>query len=446
MNQTLAEPVSLKPIKTAERINSLDVIRGIALLGILLMNINGMGLPFAYSDPTVAGGADGLNLKVWIVNNMLFEGTMRGLFTLLFGAGVILLTSRLEKNGAGLTTADIYYRRILWLLLFGIINVYVLLWNGDILYPYAIFGLMLFPFRNAGVKKLFLVAGILISVGILWDISDYHTKLHVQKEGMELQALKEMGNELTKKQEESMEKWQKLKTKHTQEEINEQIKKMHQSYFKVMMAKVNENQFMQTWFPYRIWPWDILSFMLIGMAFFKLRIFHGERTPLFYLIMLITGYLVGLSINFMETRMVLDSNFDAVVISKADQTYQIGRLFTTMGHVGLFMLFIKSGILRFLQKSLAAVGTMALTNYLTHSIVTSAIFYGDGFSMYGKLQRYELYYIVAGIWIFQLIVSPIWLKYFLYGPAEWIWRSLTYQKMQAFRIKSEASQIKLSLT
>lgn len=437
MNQTLAETVSLKPIKTAERINSLDVIRGIALLGILLMNINGMGLPFAYSDPTIAGGADGLNLKVWIANNMLFEGTMRGLFTLLFGAGVILLTSRLEKSGAGITTADIYYRRILWLLLFGIINVYVLLWNGDILYPYAIFGLMLFPFRNANFKKLLLIAGILISIGILWDISDYHNKLHLQKEGTEIQVLKEKGNVLSKEQEKTLGEWEKVKTKHTQEEVNKEIEKMHQSYFKVMIAKVESNQFMQTWFPYRIWPWDILSFMLIGMAFFKLLIFHGERTRLFYLIMMITGYLVGLTVNYMETRMVLDSNFDAVVISKADQTYQIGRLFTTMGHVGLFMLFIKSGTLRFLQKSLAAVGKMALSNYLTHSVVTSIIFYGDGFSMYGKLQRFELYYIVAGIWIFQLIMSPIWLKYFLYGPAEWIWRSLTYQKMQAFRIKTE---------
>jgi uncharacterized protein len=437
MNQTLSETSSLKPIKTSERINSLDVIRGIALLGILLMNINGMGLPFSYADPTIAGGADGLNLKVWIVNNMLFEGTMRGLFTLLFGAGVILLTSRLEKSGAGITTADIYYRRILWLLLFGIINVYILLWNGDILYPYAIFGLMLFPFRNAPVKKLFIVAGILISIGVLWDISDYQNKLHIQKEGTEIQALKEQGKVLSKKQEETLGEWEKIKTKHSPEEVAEEIEKMHQSYFKVMLAKVKENQFMQTWFPYRIWPWDIFSFMLIGMAFFKLRIFHGERTRLFYLIMLITGYLVGLTVNYMETRMILDSNFDAVVMYKADQTYQLGRLFTTLGHVGLFMLFIKSGILRFLQKSLAAVGTMALTNYLTHSIVTSIIFYGDGFSMYGKLQRYELYYIVAGIWIFQLIASPIWLKYFIYGPAEWIWRSLTYQKMQDFRIKTE---------
>jgi len=137
---------------------------------------------------------------------------------------------------------------------------------------------------------------------------------------------------------------------------------------------------------------------------------------------------------YLETKMLIDSNFDPVIISKADQSYQIGRLFTTLGHIGLFMLFIKSGILRFLQKSLAAVGKLALTNYLTHSVVTSIIFYGDGFALFGELERYELYYIVAAIWIMQLIFSPIWLKYFLYGPAEWVWRSLTYQQKQPFRI------------
>ena len=426
------------PLNASERINSLDVIRGIALLGILLMNINGMGLPFAYSDPTIAGGADGLNLKVWIVNNMLFEGTMRGLFTLLFGAGVILLTSRLEKSGAGIATADIYYRRTLWLLLFGIVNVYIFLWHGDILYPYAIFGLMLFPFRNASVKKLFLVAGILIVLGIIWDVADYHSKLNLQKEVTEIQAIKGLENEITKAQEDKIKEWDKFTTKHTKEEVDELIEKMHQSYFTVLFDKVKGNQFMQTWLPYRLWVWDILSFMLIGMAFFKLRIFHGERSNRFYLLMLLVGYLIGLSINYFETKMLLGDNFHALTILKADQTYQIGRLFTTMGHIGLFMLFIKSGSLRFLQKSLAAVGKLALTNYLMHSIVTSVIFYGDGFSMFGMLQRYELYYIVAGLWIFQLIYSPVYLKYFLYGPAEWIWRSLTYGKRQRFLVRSAA--------
>ena len=114
METATNQPV-FNPTQKKSRINSLDVIRGIALLGILLMNINGMGLPFSYSDPTIAGGSDGINLNVWIANNMLFEGTMRGLFTLLFAAGVILLTSFLEKSGAGITTADIYYRRMLCL-------------------------------------------------------------------------------------------------------------------------------------------------------------------------------------------------------------------------------------------------------------------------------------------------------------------------------------------
>lgn len=436
MNQTAEKTLTFAPVKASERINSLDVIRGIALLGILLMNINGMGLPFAYLDPTISGGSDGLNLLVWEINSLFFEGTMRGLFTLLFGAGVILLTSRLEKKGAGIFTADIYYRRILWLLIFGIGNVYILLWDGDILYPYAIFGLMLFPFRNTPVKKLFLVAGILVSIGILWDISDYHNKLELQKEALAIQNLQDQGQVISEVQESTLEEWTKFKTKHTQEEVDELIAQMHQGYFAVLQAKIEQNQFMQTWFPYRLWVWDILSMMLVGMAFFKLGIFQGQRSNRFYLLMLLIGYGLGLSINYYETKTMIDSNFDSLVILRMDQTYQVGRILVTMGHVGLFMLFIKSGILKFLQRSLAAVGRLALTNYLMHSIVTSIIFYGDGLALYGELQRYQLYYIVGGIWLFQLIVSPIYIKYFAYGPAEWIWRSLTYQKLQPIRLKN----------
>ncbi len=430
-NQKLVE--SFQPTLQKDRINSLDVIRGIALLGILLMNINGMGLPFAYSDPSVAGGAEGLNLKVWIMNNMLFEGTMRGLFTLLFGASVILLTSGLEKKGAGIMTADIYYRRTLWLLLFGIVNVYIFLWHGDILYPYALLGLTLFPFRNASVKTLFTCAGALLLVGALWYISDYHNELNIQNDGIEIQKLKDTGVTLSTEQESKLTAWTKQKAKHTEEEIKEDIDAKQKGYFSVMLYKVKQNQFMQTTLMYRLWPWDILSFMLIGMAFFKLRIFHAEKSMKFYFTLMTIGYLVGLSINYFETKMIIDSNFDAVIIAKADQTYDLGRLFTTLGHVGLAMLFIKSGILPFLQKALAAVGKMTLSNYLFTAIVTTIIFYGFGFGLYGKLERYELYYIVAGFWIFQLIVSPIWLKYFKYGPAEWLWRSLTYQKIQDFR-------------
>ena len=116
-NMTLAEPV-----RSRERIHSLDVIRGVALFGILLMNITMFGMPTAaYTDPTVWGGANDANLWTWITTTMLFEGTQRGIFSILFGAGVILLTSRLEAGGRS-DVADIYYRRLIWLVLFGVIH------------------------------------------------------------------------------------------------------------------------------------------------------------------------------------------------------------------------------------------------------------------------------------------------------------------------------------
>ena len=130
---------------------------------------------------------------------------------------------------------------------------------------------------------------------------------------------------------------------------------------------------------------------------------------------------------------MINHQFDIISMSKAGQTYQLGRLFTTLGHIGLFMLFIKSGILQFLQKALAAVGKMALSNYLVHTVICNTLFMGFGFELFGELQSYELYYIVLGIWVIQLIYSPLWFKYFRYGPAEWLWRSLTYVKKQPFR-------------
>lgn len=433
MNAIIGQPV-FTPTQRKSRINSLDVIRGIALLGILLMNINGMGLPFSYSDPSVLGHTEGLNFYVWVTNELLFEGTMRGLFTLLFGAGVILLTGRLIKDGAGISTADIFYRRMIWLLLFGIANVWILLWHGDILFPYALFGLFLFPFRNLPVKNLILIGAILIGIGILWDISDYKNNVKLKQEAEIAMESKSAGIELTAEESSTLNEWEKLNTKKTTDEVSEEIERMNKGYFEVINNKVKLNQWMQTWLPYRLWVWDILSYMFIGMAFFKLRIFHGERSTRFYFLMAFIGYLIGININFYETQLIVQSNYDVVTMSKAGQTYQLGRIAVTMGHIGLFMLFIKSGIIAFLQRTLAAVGRMALTNYLMHSIITSIIFYGFGFGLYGVLERYELYYIVFGIWIFQLIASPIWLKYFQFGPIEWLWRSLTYGKKQPFKI------------
>jgi uncharacterized protein len=150
---------NLGPVNSDERINSLDVLRGVALLGILLMNIVGFGMVFnAYNDPTVMGGAGGWNLRVWATNSMLFEGTMRAMFSMLFGVGMILMTTRMEKRGGGIEVADIYYRRTIVLLIFGLIHAYLILWAGEVLFAYGLFGLFLFPFRNTAPKKLIIAS------------------------------------------------------------------------------------------------------------------------------------------------------------------------------------------------------------------------------------------------------------------------------------------------
>src|SRR5688500_2462395 len=153
-----------RPVDQAERITALDALRGFAVLGILLMNIVAMGMNGAsYDNPTVTGGDTGANLGVWVVMHVLAEGKMRCLFSRGFGAGIILLSRRPGRRPDG---AGIYYRLTLWLLLFGIVHAY-LLWAGDILYPYALCALALYPFRNVRAKRLIVVGSILLVINAL---------------------------------------------------------------------------------------------------------------------------------------------------------------------------------------------------------------------------------------------------------------------------------------
>ena len=424
---------ALKPIGEASRINSLDFVRGVALLGILLMNINGMGLPYSYEDPSILGHDTGWNLRIWIVNELLFEGTMRGLFSMLFGAGIILLTTRQEASGAGIRCADIYYRRTLWLLAFGLGHSWVLLWFGDILYPYALFGLMLFPLRNCRPRYLLLAGLVLLCGATFLHYRGYEKAYELESAGLEAKSMTASGEALSSEQSESLEAYEKALRKQTPEELEKAIASRNSDYISVLKSYSALIRMFQTTMVYDKWVWDILSVMLIGMAFFKWGIFSGERSSRFYWLCLIVGYAVGLSVNAFEVAQRISSEFDPTVMARMKISYDLGRMAMTIGHIGLLLLIAKSGILAFMQRALAAVGRMALTNYLMHSVVAGIVFYGYGFGLYGRLERFELLYIVIGIWIFQLIASPIWLDSFRYGPAEWLWRSLTYMKLQPFR-------------
>ncbi|MDJ0910297.1 MAG: DUF418 domain-containing protein [Woeseiaceae bacterium] len=436
--QAEASAGTLAPIAGGERKEFLDTLRGIALFGILLMNINGMGLPMAYNDPSIYGGAEGANLVTWVTANLFFEGTMRGLFSLMFGAGIILITSRAEARGSGIEVADIYYRRTLWLFLFGLVHGWLILWPGDILYTYALCGLFLFVFRHAKPRTLIILGVLALASLAPKNIYHYFETQSAWDEAQAAFAAQEAlpeGGELDDDSQAAIDAWKGIEgeAKPGEDAVNAKIDEMRGHYFDVMASNAGFLSWFQSYGIYSFFFFDAIGMMFIGMAFLKLGIITGDRRKRFYLGMMLVGYAVGLTVNAWETRLIVDNDFSVVALTQANLTYDMGRLFMTLGHIGAIMLVCKLGLLGFLGRALAAVGRMALTNYIMHSVITAFVFTGLGFALFGALERYELLYVVIGIWIFQLIVSPIWMKYYRFGPLEWLWRSLTYKKVQPLR-------------
>lgn len=421
-DQPSAEP-------TKDRIVAIDFVRGAALFGILLMNITSFGLPHAYSNPVNAGGAEGLNLLSWMIIQIGFEGTQRGLFSILFGAGVILFTSRLEAKGRT-DVADIYARRNLWLAGFGIINGFIFLWSGDILFYYGLIALIVFPFRKLAARWLFVIAAGVLAFAGTWNWFDTTALLekHAAYELVETE-----GAFSTPDQQELAEEWKgKVEDfEYTPEEQQQYVEARTASYASAFEQVSQNTREAQSWAFYRYIFFDVFSMMLIGLGLFKLGVFTLERPARFYGALVAVGYGIGLTVNTLETRWIIENGFSLLAFSQAEITYDVGRLATTAGHLGLLLLIARSGVFALFQHALACVGRMAFTNYLTHSVVCAIFFVGLGY--YGQLERHQLYYVVFVICAVQLVLSPLWLSRFTMGPLEWLWRALTYGEMPKLR-------------
>jgi uncharacterized protein len=423
------------PIAPEERINSLDTLRGFALLGILPANVLVFGMYLAAgNDPTVAGGATGLSLASWALFRILIEGKMRCLFSMVFGASMILLTSRAEKR-SGATAADIYYRRNLWLLLFGLAHAFLLFW-GDILYPYALCALILFPFRKLPAKKLLIIGGLFIAFKAGWSAVDAFHQLARRNLAAAATAADEAGKKPSEAQAEArkeLEAQRKLR-KPSSDELEKDAKKWRGNPLEVIGARAKALAVWHGLPYYDPVNCDVWSMMFIGMGLFKLGVFSAARSYRFYAWMAVIGCLIGIPVNGYTAWLALKSNFDRVTFAFAYVAYDIERLPVALADMALLMILCKAGALRWLTSRLAAIGQMALSNYILHSVVCTFVFTGYGFGLYGRLERYQLYYVVAGCWAMSLAASPIWLWHYRFGPLEWCWRSLTYWKRQPMRI------------
>jgi uncharacterized protein len=438
-SQQLDQP-AVVPVRFEERISALDTIRGFAVLGILLMNICSFGLPeSAYSNPTPAGGVSGRNLFTWAIMEVLADGKMRAIFSLAFGASVYLLVERLTRKGAAADAADIHYRRMLWLLLFGLIHAYFI-WGGDILFPYAMMGLLLYPLRKLSPRILLVAAGILFLIMSGFVVGDYFHQRQQQREYVQIQADEKAGKKLTADQEDAKKEWEQVLKDFSPsaDDLKKETDAHRGSYFQLVAFRAKDVYRFHSFPIYFPFPWfDILAMMLIGIAFLKLGILTGSYSTKFYVWMAMLSFAIGLPAHAWAIWWFAKGQFSIDSANLANVAYEIGRV-TAFGYIAVILLLIKSGLLRLVTKTLAAVGQMAFSNYIFTSLVCTAIFEGYGFGLFGKLQRYQLYAVVALVWAAILIISPIWLRHFRFGPLEWVWRSLTYWKKQPFRIRDSA--------
>jgi uncharacterized protein len=431
----LTIPTLLAPISQKERIRSIDVLRGVALLGILVMNIISFGLPnAAYSDPTIAGGATGASLWVWFLSQVFVEGKMRTVFSMLFGAGVVLLTGRAEERGEAAQGADIYYRRTLWLIAFGLCHAYFL-WSGDILYGYGVAGLLLYPFRHRSPRFLMVAGLILLAVLLPKNILEGRHLATLRADARRAEAAVAARRPLSDDLRDARIEWrQTLKEqKPSPAQVAKEVADHRAGYWTLFQRRVEGVAEGQSSGFYRFGFFDVAGMMLLGMGLLKLGVFSAQRSRRFYVALALAGYGVGIPLNAFIAHRDLAHGFDPVQLWYDFSGYDLGRLTIALGHVAVVMLVCRAGVLRRLTARLAAVGQTALSNYLGTTVVCVLIFNGFGLGLYGRLQRDQLMYVMLAIWTVQLLLSPLWLRHFRFGPMEWLWRSLSHGRGQPMR-------------
>ncbi|RRA48872.1 DUF418 domain-containing protein [Acidipila sp. EB88] len=435
-------PIAEGPVSRSERIGTLDVLRGFALMGILLMTIPGFSLPefdnvnpITMIKPVFSGPHWHVNTAIWFARWIFAEGRMRALFSMLFGAGVILLTSRAESRGAGVRTADIFTRRNMWLVVFGLVHSY-LIWFGDILYPYGIFALLfLFPLRHLKAKTLLWAGVVLLSIQPL-VLEPLHVRkvLHDHAAAVSAYAARDAHQSLSAPQQGAIATWEAREAAQipTRASLYQDIA-AHHGY---LAAQKTNAPIVFGWQTTQM-PrdtMDVLSMMLIGMGLFRNGFLVGRLRARTYLVCALVGLGVAWPLAAGSTWYEWHGHFELLHTLPQQLTFQVSRLFGAIGNAALVILLVKRGIFRPLLGRMAAIGQTALSNYLLTSILMQWLFVWGPLHWYGMLEYYQLYLVVLGMWLINLTVSPVWLRHFRFGPVEWLWRSLTYWKRQPMRL------------
>jgi uncharacterized protein len=416
-------------IQIDERIDSLDLLRGVAICGILLMNIPAMGGIWERDRPPFPSVFN-VDWTAFELQRFFFEGSMRGLFTLLFGAGMLVMLRKTERDGIA-APIDVFVRRCIALMFLGIVQWLVFLWPGEILFNYGLTGFFILAFRKAAPKRLFTLSLVLVALFSLLSASEAFEYRDKFQAAASAEAVAAQHKPLTKEQQGAIDAKKKIMERidPSPATIAKEVKQRTQFPSVVSWSAKVWSEFNiggESWFGLL----ESFMFMLFGMGLFRLGVLTGERSLGFYVRLAVIGYGIGvpirIAVQLLMLRMGLNFDFGTMLFRAV--AYEPARLLVTVGHVGFLIALFKLGALGRAWPA-RALGRMALTTYSLQSILTSILFYG-----FGLLNRFgfaQLMGIAAAIWIVTGVFAVIWLKSHDQGPAERFLRRLAYGRRAA---------------
>lgn len=396
------------------------------------MNMITLALPgMTFLNPTLAGGFTGRNNAAWLLCYLLIDEKMMTIFSMLFGAGVVLMTDHVQNEKA--SPAAYFYRRTGILFLIGVAHSY-LLWAGDILVIYSLCGMLVYPMRKFPPRFL-LILGLLVILPSVWLAQSEAVFLEDSRDAaLRVLSAKQQGQLPSDTDLALSREWDAVHSAFhpTAEALAENIEAYrHDSYWKLALDRAPNAFDVETRMFWQTFLWTVSGRMLIGMGLMKLGVFSAQRSQKFYLALAVLGFGLGLPLVSVGAWRLIENNFDVVYVSGVGMAYnEFGSLLAGLGYVGTVVAIAKAGMMTGLTGRLAAVGRMALSNYLLQSVICTTLFNGYGFGLFGQFDRVQLLGFDLAVWAMQIWYSPLWLKHFRFGPVEWVWRSLTYGAAQ----------------
>jgi uncharacterized protein len=440
----MAESITLAPVRGRDRIEVIDILRGFAILGIFYINLPAMAGPLsALLGDVRTMGWNPADQSTWLFMETFLEGTQRCMLEFLFGAGLMVTAAKAMEPNGPVAIADLYIRRNLWLLAFGLIDIFILCWMGDILHIYALCALALFPFRKLRVRWLIplgLSFSVLISV---FGAVEYVSRSELQETYQVAAAKQADGKPLSADESEAVKKWnEKVKSIAEPDPV---VKKLTEDEVKARAGSVFDYAgFLISTYVMIVGKGSLLggiaeafTTMLLGIALWKVGFIQGKRNTRDYVIALVVAYGFGLTARYVAG---LERMSFSPIPKTLWMTAELARIAVTLGHVALINLLVRAVAGRKLLYPLKAAGQVAFSIYFLEQFIGIWVLYSPIGLHLPSGRGWATLAIEASIVLGLLLVAAnLWTRYFASGPFEWVWRSLAYGQRQPFRKRLAAT-------